>query len=103
MGTTLLSLQADDMLTSVFHTYVMVGTSSVPIVLENKERRWLVIQNDGAKPVYLSIGSPAVLHRGYLLNPGQTLEQTLCSSNMCGMQINGICSSVNNVLVTEGM
>lgn len=68
---------------------VSVTTSNTAIVSSNVGRQYLVIVNDGANPVYLSLGGTAVANSGIRLNAqGGSIELT--QDNLFTGAISGI-------------
>lgn len=57
-----------------------VNNSSTPVLAANANRQYAVICNIHASPVYLSLGTPAILEKGIYLaavnNPGSRYEIT---------------------------
>jgi hypothetical protein len=76
---------------------VTVSTSNTTVLARNTGRQYAVIVNDGANPVYLSLGGTAVANSGIRLNAqGGSFEIT--NENLFGGVINGIATGGSSVV-----
>lgn len=64
------------------YSTVVIGTTSIQLVPENKYRRWVTIQNISAVNIWINFGAPATTGAGsYLLLPnGVGIFQQECNS-----------------------
>ncbi len=88
----------------VTHSEVSVGTGTTEIAAENADRRYLLIQNIGANPVFLRFDEgSAVLNQGFSLAAGEHFEWPRSANNaLYRGQVNGIvAAATENVLVSE--
>lgn len=88
----------------VTHSEVSVGTATTEVAAENPNRRYLLIQNAGANPVFLRFDeTPAILNEGFSLAAGDHFEWPRDANNaLYRGQVNGIVAAATElVLVSE--
>jgi len=90
---------------TIAHTYVTVGVSSVSALPTNAARKYALLINDSDVPIYLKIGSAAVLNQGIRINPnGGGYEMSAAYDNLDTRPIYAISSEAGKkLLCTEGI
>ena len=105
MPNTLLAACANDLVEQMDHSYVDVGQFSGILVKGNPVRRFLFVQNDGNKDVYIMFNRPAAIHQGICLKAnGANAMFTHCNASLCALDLFAITNSATpvRVLITEG-
>lgn len=88
----------------VTHSEVSVADSTTEIAAANPDRRYLLIQNAGANPVFLRFDeTDAILNEGFSLAAGDHFEWPRSANNaLYRGQVNGIVAAATElVLVSE--
>ena len=86
------------------HSTASMSASSGAVLAANTNRRYALIQNDGAVDVYIKIGATAVANQGIRVAAnGGFFEIGPAFGNLTHLAINGITASgTATMLVTEG-
>lgn len=103
---------ADQFITSEFgkvrkgdaaHSTATVATTTTLVVAANPNRLWLLLQNSGSNPIFISIDeADAVLNEGIVLAAGAKFEFSPGQNGIYRGQVNGIvAASTEPMLVTE--
>ncbi len=85
------------------HSTATVAATTTLVVAANPDRLWLLLQNNGANPIFISIDEDdAVLNAGIALAVGEKLEFSAGRNGIYRGQVNGIvAASTEPLLVTE--
>lgn len=87
------------------HTTGSASNSTAAMLASNANRKYALLQNDGAVDVYIKIGAAGVANQGIRLTPnGGSFEMSMAMGNLATGAINGITVSGSaTVLVCEGV
>lgn len=79
-----------------------IGNATTPVLSANPLRKYAVVCNNGAVPIYLCVGNPAVAAKGVYLIPGGTYE--IAQSNLTLAAVFAIApTGTGSVSVMEGV
>lgn len=99
-------VNGDDIVTPT-HTTASITTSSgaTSALAANLNRKYLLLQNDGANDVYIKVGADAAINAGIrVLANGGSYEMTRQIGNLMTGVIKGITiSGTATLLITEGV
>jgi len=97
-------LARENAVLALAHTAVSVSTSSVVVLASNASRKYALLINNHSMPIYVKVGSAAVLNQGIRLEADGGVYEMKLGENLATGAIYAITESgVGSLLVTEGI